>query len=70
MVALLINHCEMYALYPNTDENDCRVVFFFFFDCRVLSEEKYTIRFERERERERECVCVCVCVCWGVVRIA
>ena len=40
MVALLISHCEMYALYPNTDENDCR----------VLSEESYTIRFERERE--------------------
>ena len=54
MVALLISHCEMYALYPNTDENDCR----------VLSEESYTIRFEREREY------VCVCVCWGVVRIA
>ena len=38
MVALLINHCEMYALYPNTDENDCRVVFFFFFYFRVLIE--------------------------------
>ena len=50
MVALLTSHCEMYALYPNTDENDCR----------VLSEESYTIRFER----------VCVCMCWGVVRIA
>ena len=44
MVALLTSHCEMYALYPNTDENDCR----------VLSEESYTIRVER--------VCVCVCV--------
>jgi len=32
----------------------------FFFDCRVLSEKNYTIRFERERERERESVCVCV----------